>query len=438
MHISKAMEILYLVIGLLIGGLLAWFAMRSKFLSENQQTGGLLLAEREKAKTLDLRLIEQKKELEAERNKASALATNLSATEADYRNLEEKLKERKKEIEELQNQFAFQFKNLANDIFEEKSKKFTEQNKTNLSEILNPLKEKITDFEKKVEQTNKESIDRNSALREQLVNLKELNQQITKEASNLSKALKGDSKTQGTWGEIQLEAILERAGLQKDIHYFKEKNFKNEEGLNQRLDYIIKLPDDKYLVLDSKVSLTAYSEYYNTSDEVEQSKFLKSHLDSVYSHIKLLSEKNYQNLYEINQPDYVMMFLANEPALTLALKEDNSLYEKALDKNIALVSATTLLATLRTIGYIWKQDLQNKNALEIARQAGSLYDKFHTLIEDLTKVGNNLKSTQNSYQDAMNKLIEGKDNLVRKTERLKELGAKTTKQLSQQLLDRAD
>lgn len=433
-----AMEILYLVIGLFIGGLLAWFALRSKFLSENQQTTGLLLAEQEKTKTLDLRLIEQKKELEAERNKASTLATNLSATEADYRNLEEKLKERKKEIEELQNQFAFQFKNLANDIFEEKSKKFTEQNKTNLSEILNPLKEKITDFEKKVEQTNKESIDRNSALREQLVNLKELNQQITKEASNLSKALKGDSKTQGTWGEIQLEAILERAGLQKDIHYFKEKNFKNEEGQNQRLDYIIKLPDDKYLVLDSKVSLTAYSEYYNTNDETEQSKFLKSHLESIYSHIKQLSEKNYQNLYEINQPDYVMMFLANEPALTLALKEDNSLYEKALDKNIALVSATTLLATLRTIGYIWKQDMQNKNALEIARQAGSLYDKFHTLIEDLTKVGNNLKSTQNSYQDAMNKLIEGKDNLVRKTERLKELGAKTTKQLSQQLLDRAD
>lgn len=432
------MEVVYLVIGLVVGGLLTWFAMRSKFLSETQQTTGLLLAEQEKSKTLDLRLADQKRELEAERSKANTLASNLSATEADYRNLEEKLKERKKEIEELQNQFAHQFRNLANDIFEEKSKKFTEQNKTNLSEILNPLKEKITDFEKKVEQTNKENIDRSSALREQLINLKELNQQITKEASNLSKALKGDSKTQGTWGEIQLEAILERAGLQKDIHYFKEKNFKNEEGQNQRLDYIIKLPDEKYLVLDSKVSLTAYSEYYNTTDEVEQSKFLKSHLESVYSHIKLLSEKNYQNLYEINQPDYVMMFLANEPALTLALKEDNSLYEKALDKNIALVSATTLLATLRTIGYIWKQDMQNKNALEIARQAGSLYDKFHTLIEDLTKVGNNLKTTQNSYQDAMNKLIEGKDNLVRKTERLKDLGAKTTKQLSQQLLDRAD
>lgn len=432
------MEILYLGIGLVLGGLVAWFAFRSKFAGESQQTTGLLVAEQEKNKDMHRQFLELKREIELERVKNYELTKGLSTTEADYRNLEEKLKERKKEVEELQNQFAHQFKNLANDIFEEKSKKFTEQNKTNLSEILNPLKEKITDFEKKVEQNSKESNNQNIAMREQLINLKELNQQITKEASNLSKALKGDSKTQGTWGEIQLEAILEKAGLQKDIHYFKEKNFKNEEGQNQRLDYIIKLPDDKYLVLDSKVSLTAYSEYYNTTDEAEQAKHLKNHLESVYSHIKLLSEKNYQNLYEINQPDYVMMFLANEPALTLALREDIGLYEKALDKNIALVSATTLLATLRTIGYIWKQDLQNKNAVEIARQAGSLYDKFHTLIEDLTKVGNNLKSTQTSYQDAMNKLVEGKDNLVRKTERLKELGAKTSKQLGQQLLDRAD
>jgi DNA recombination protein RmuC len=432
------MEILYLIVGVVLGVLLGWFAIRAKFASSNQQTVGLLVAEQEKNKTIQLQYGELKKEIDQERAKASELTKNLSTTEADYRNLEEKLKERKKEVEELQNQFAFQFKSLANDILEEKTKKFTEQNKINLSEILNPLKEKINDFEKKVEQNSKESNNQNIALREQLINLKELNQQITKEASNLSKALKGESKTQGTWGEIQLEAILERAGLQKDIHYFKEKNFKNEEGLNQRLDYIIKLPDDKYLVLDSKVSLTAYSDYFNASDEAEQAKFLKNHLDSVYSHIKILSEKNYQNLYEINQPDYVMMFVANEPALTVALKEDTNLYEKALDKNIALVSTATLLATLRTIGYIWKQDLQNKNALEIARQAGSLYDKFHTLIEDLTKVGNNLKSTQNSYQDAMNKLVEGKDNLVRKTERLKELGAKTTKQLSQQLLDRAE
>jgi DNA recombination protein RmuC len=438
------MEIILLTLGLFVGFGAAWFIARYKFSSDHQSDSSALLleqektrSEQEKTKAALLQGAEIKNELETQRKTVLELNNKLSATNADYRNLQEKLNEQKKELENLNEKFAKEFKNLANEIFEEKSKKFTEQNKTNLSEILNPLKEKIGDFEKKVEQTNKESIDRNSAMREQLTNLKELNQQITKEASNLSKALRGESKTQGTWGEIQLEAILERAGLQKDIHYFREKNFKNEEGLNQRLDYIIKLPDDKYLVLDSKVSLTAYSNYFNATDDVEQARHLKSHLDSVYSHIKILSEKKYQNLYEINQPDYVMMFVANEPALTLALKEDISLYEKALDKNIALVSTATLLATLRTISYIWKQDLQNKNALEIARQAGSLYDKFHALIEDLMRVGNNLKNTQSSYQEAMNKLIEGKDNLVRKSERLKEMGAKTTKQLSQQLLDRA-
>ncbi len=439
------MEIILLTLGLFVGFAAAWFIARYKFSADNQSGSHALLieqektrAEQERTKTAERQAAELKNDVEVQRKTVLELNNKLSSTTADYRNLQEKLNDQKKELENLNEKFSKEFKNLANEILEEKSKKFTEQNKTNLSEILNPLKEKINEFEKKVEQTNKESIDRNSAMREQLVNLKELNQQITKEASNLSKALRGESKTQGTWGEIQLEAILERAGLQKDIHYFKEKNYKNEEGLNQRLDYIIKLPDDKYLVLDSKVSLTAYSNYFNATDEVEQARHLKSHLDSVYSHIKILGEKNYQNLYEINQPDYVMMFVANEPALTIALKEDISLYEKALDKNVALVSTATLLATLRTISYIWKQDLQNKNALEIARQAGSLYDKFHTLIEDLTKVGNNIKSTQNSYQDAMNKLVEGKDNLVRKTERLKELGAKTTKQLSQQLLDRAE
>jgi DNA recombination protein RmuC len=432
------MEIVYLLIGMLVGSLLAWLAVRLTTASAQQGMLSTLAAEQEKNKALQQLHSELKKEAEAGRDKINELTKNLSATEADYRNLEEKLAERKKEIEELQNQFAIQFKNLANDILDEKTKKFTEQNKNNLSEILNPLREKIGEFEKKVEQTNKESIDRNAALREQLTNLKELNQQITKEASNLSKALKGDAKTQGTWGEIQLELILERAGLQKEIHYFKEKNFKDDSGQNQRPDYVIKLPDDKFLVLDSKVSLTAYSEYFNATAEPEQQKWLKTHLDSIYGHIKLLSERNYQNLYEINQPDYVMMFVANEPALTLALREDNSLYEKALDKNIALVSATTLLATLRTIGYIWKQDMQNKNALEIARQAGALYDKFQALTDDLTKVGNNLKTTQASYQDAMNKLVDGKDNLVRKTERLKELGAKATKQLDKRLLDRAE
>ncbi|MCZ8021440.1 MAG: DNA recombination protein RmuC [Cyclobacteriaceae bacterium] len=432
------MDFIYLIIGLAFGAVIVWLLIRNQHTGTTQQLSAQISAEIEKNKQLHVLAEERKRELEQERNRANELNKNLAATEADYRNLEEKLKERKKELEELQHQFSVQFKNLANDIFEEKSKKFTDQNKSNIQDILNPLKEKITEFEKKVEQTNIDSVKNNAALHQQLVNLKELNQQITKEASNLTRALKGDSKTQGNWGEMQLEAILETAGLQKDIHYFKEKNFKNEEGENQRLDYIIKLPDDKYLVLDSKVSLTAFAQYINAEEEIEQKKFLKQHIESVQSHIKLLSEKNYQNLYDINQPDYVMMFMANEPAFTLALREDNSIFEKALSRNIVLVSTSTLLATLRTISAIWKQDLQNKNALEIARQAGSLYDKFHALIEDLTKVGKSLESTQQQYKDSMNKLFEGKDNLIRKTERLRELGAKTTKQLDQRFLDRAD
>ncbi|MEQ8686607.1 MAG: DNA recombination protein RmuC [Imperialibacter sp.] len=376
-------------------------------------------------------------EIKSEREKVIQLSTRNSTLEANYKNLQERLDEHKKEVAELQQRFTVEFKHLAQEIFEEKSKKFTDQNKTNIAEVLNPLREKIAEFEKKVEDTNKESLKWNSSLSEQIKNLRELNQQITKEAENLTRALKGDSKSQGSWGEMQLEAILEKAGLQKDIHYFKEKNFKNEDGSNQRPDYIIKLPDEKYLVLDSKVSLTAYTNFFNAENDLEQAKFLKMHIDSIYSHIKLLGERNYQNLYEISQPDYVMMFVANEPALTVAYKEDHALYEKGLDKNIVLVSTTTLLATLRTISYIWKQDMQNKNAEEIARQAGALYDKFDGFVADLVKVGNSLKQTKENYDAAMNKLVDGKDNLVRKTERLRELGAKTTKQLDQRLIDRS-
>ncbi|CAD5289807.1 MULTISPECIES: DNA recombination protein RmuC [unclassified Imperialibacter] len=376
-------------------------------------------------------------EIKSEREKVIQLSTRNSTLEANYKNLQERLDEHKKEVAELQQRFTVEFKHLAQEIFEEKSKKFTDQNKTNIAEVLNPLREKIAEFEKKVEDTNKESLKWNSSLSEQIKNLRELNQQITKEAENLTRALKGDSKSQGSWGEMQLEAILEKAGLQKDIHYFKEKNFKNEDGSNQRPDYIIKLPDEKYLVLDSKVSLTAYTNFFNAENDLEQAKFLKLHIDSIYSHIKLLGERNYQNLYEISQPDYVMMFVANEPALTVAYKEDHALYEKGLDKNIVLVSTTTLLATLRTISYIWKQDMQNKNAEEIARQAGALYDKFDGFVADLVKVGNSLKQTKENYDSAMNKLVDGKDNLVRKTERLRELGAKTTKQLDQRLIDRS-
>ena len=393
-----------------------------------KEESGRLLAEMERLQKEGSRDREQLLEVNAQK----------AALQSDLLHLNEKLKSQKEELEQLQEQFTVRFKNLAQEILEEKSKKFTEQNKTNIGDLLSPLKEKIEKFEKRVEETHINSVKWNSSLSEQIKNLRELNVQITKEAENLTKALKGDSKAQGNWGEMQLETILEKAGLQKDVHYYKEQNFKNEEGANQRLDYIVKLPDDKTLVLDSKVSLTAYSNYFDAETEQEKDRYLKEHLLSINSHIKNLGEKNYQQLYEITQPDYVMMFVANEPALTMALKEDQELYEKALNRNIVLVSTTTLLATLRTISYIWKQDLQNKNALEIARQAGSLYDKFANFTEDLIKVGKSIETTQKVYQEAAKKLYDGQDNLVRKTERLRELGAKASRQMDQRLLDQAD
>ncbi len=423
--------------GILAGGVVAWLWTKNRLSEELDKSRGA--AENYRIRFEDA-LSEQeqvKKELTGEREKVLDLNRELSASEANYRNLEERLKQQKEELENIREKFSHEFKNLANQIFEEKSKKFTEQNRSNIGDLLNPLKERIEKFEEKVERNSKESIQWNTALKEQLNHLKDLNQQVTREAVNLTKALRGDSKTQGGWGEMQLEAILSKTGLEKDIHYFTEKNFKNEDGRNQRLDFIIRLPDEKYLVLDSKVSLTAYAQYFDTEDEATQKDCLQRHMLSINSHIKLLSAKNYQNLYDINQPDYVMMFIANEPALTIALKEDPNLYEKALENNIVLVSTSTLMATLRTISYIWKQDLQNKNALEIARQAGSLYDKFTSFTDDLVKVGKNLEQTQGTYREAMKKLSEGRGNLVRKAEKLRELGAKTSKNMDNRLIDRA-
>jgi DNA recombination protein RmuC len=441
------MEIIWLITGTILGAIISFLFLKLR--GDKDQTSQELEQELQHLKTNGgilenekLQLIKQleqyKEDSTIERGNTTQLNKQLATLEADYRNLKLKLDEQKAELTEIQVQFKNEFKNLAQEIFEEKSKKFTDQNKTNIGELLNPLKEKIDKFEERAEKSSKENLLWNSALKEQITSLKELNMQITKEAESLTRALKGDSKAQGNWGEMQLEAILEKVGLQKGIHYEKEKNFKNEEGNNQRLDYIIKMPDDKYMVIDSKVSLTAYSNYFEAEDEAEKAKHLKNHLDSVYSHIKLLGDKNYQTIYEIQQPDYVMMFVANEPALTMALKEDHALYEKALDKNIVLVSTTTLMATLRTISYIWKQDLQNKNAIEIATESGKLYDKFVNFTEDLMKVGNNLKTTQTSFGEAMKKLYDGKGNLVRRAELLRELGAKTNKQIDKRLLDKAE
>ena len=351
--------------------------------------------------------------------------------------LEESHEKKSEELKQMKNILSLEFKNLANEIFEEKSKKFSSNNKETISTILDPLKERIQNFENKVEKSNQANSEWNGRLQEQIKSLKELNLQMSKEAENLTHALKGDSKTQGNWGELQVENILKKVGLKEGVGYDKEKNFKNEDDDNQRPDYIVNLPDGKNIIIDSKVSLTAYANYFNTKNSDEKKNLLKDHVKSVNNHIKSLSEKNYQNL-ELNQPDYILMFIANEPALGLALIEDSQIYDKALENNIIIVSTSTLLATLSTVAFMWKQDNQNKHALEIARQAGALYDKFCSFSDELIKIGSNIDSTKKTYSDAMKKLVDGKDNLVRKSERLRELGAKASKKINSKLIDRAD
>lgn len=375
-------------------------------------------------------------DMKASQTEKEILIASKIRLETELKNSEKNIAENKEELEKLQKKFTKEFENLANKILEEKSTKFTEQNKLNMNNILTPLKEKIEGFEKKVTESQKESIGMHSALKEQLNNLKDLNLQMSKEAINLTKALKGDSKAQGDWGETQLEILLEKANLAKDIHFKTQGGYRDEEGRLKKPDFIINLPDNRHLIVDSKVSLTNYEAYFNEENEIQKEIHLKKHIESIRKHIKELSEKKYESLYEINTPDYVLMFVPIEPAYLLALNKNNQLYMEALDKNVVLVSTSTLLATLSTVASMWRQENQKKNVLEIANQAGRLYDQFVNLTDDLIKVGNQLKTVQGSYDSSMKKLT-GKGNLIKKVENIKQLGAKTSKVMNKNLLDRA-
>ena len=429
-----------LVVGLLAGIAIGYLVARLQAKPVEDKTPELkieLQLEQERSQKLSEELSQLNSELREEREKFINMNSDYSSLRANYNNLQERLQEQKEEVKSLQDRFAAEFKNLANEIFEEKSKKFTDQNKTNLDHLLKPLGDKLSEFERKVEQTNKDSLERSTALREQILALRELNQKMSKEAENLTKALKGDTKVQGNWGEIILERILEKSGLEKDREYFIQESFTSEEGRRLRPDVIIKLPDNKNLVIDSKASLTAYEKYMNTDDDQEREQYLKEHLTSLKAHIKGLSEKNYHKLFDTGTLDYVLMFVPIESAFALLVQHGGELYNEAHNKNIIIVSPATLIATLRTVASIWKHEYQNRNALEIAKQGGALYDKFVSFAEDLLKVGQNLKQTQGAYSEAMKKLSEGNGNLVRRTELLKELGAKASKNIDQRLLDRS-
>lgn len=383
------------------------------------------------------RLEEKNKETNEIRREKESTTIALTRRNEELKNLQQKLNENKEEVTKLQEKFTKEFENLANKILDEKSNKFSEQNKEQLKNILNPLQEKIQKFEKKVEDTQKESISMHSALKEQLLNLKELNAQMSKETLNLTKALKGDSKTQGNWGELVLERVLEKSGLEKDREYFVQQSFVNDEGKRIMPDVVIHLPDNKKMVVDAKVSLTAYEQFVNSDNEQEKQQFLKEHIHSLKRHVEQLSEKKYEDIYKIASPDFVLLFIPIEPAFAVALGEDNTLYNKAFERNIVIVTPTTLLATLRTIDTMWNNEKQQRNALEIARQAGALYDKFEGLLKDLVNIGKKIDATKSDYSAAMNKLVEGRGNLITSVEKLKKMGAKAKKALPENILERA-
>ena len=424
-----------LVMGYLIGKILSKSSLESlkTALKGNQQL--LEDTKNETSRTINV-LKQEAKNIQTE--KEDILRVNIRQDEA-IKSLKEKLDTQKDEVEGLQKKFTKEFENLANKILEEKSAKFTEQNSKNLQEILKPLQSNIEKFEKKVDDTHKESIDRHASLRQQIVGLKELNNQMSKETLNLTKALKGDSKTQGNWGELILERVLEKSGLEKGREYEMEKSFNVDSENHQRLrpDVIIHLPDNKKMVIDSKVSLTAYEQYVNTENDQEREQFLKEHISSLNRHVNQLSDKKYEDLYQIESPDFVLLFVPIEPAFALAINQDNQLYNKAFEKNIVIVTPSTLLATLRTIDTMWNNEKQQRNAIEIARQAGALYDKFEGLITDLTKVGKKMDEAKNEYKGAMNKLVEGRGNLITSVEKIKKLGAKAKKSLPETIIQRA-
>ena len=381
--------------------------------------------------------IELQKEVKKQQLDKENLITLNTRLDSENKNLQLKLEEHKKEVEQLQDKFSKEFENLANKILEEKSNKFTLQNKENLKIILNPLQEKIKVFEDKVDKTHKESIDYHAALRQQILGLKELNQQMSKETLNLTKALKGDNKMQGNWGELVLERVLEKSGLEKDREYFVQQSFTTDDGKRVLPDVVIHLPDHKKMVVDSKVSLVAYERFINEEDDILKEQFLKEHILSLKKHIEQLSDKKYEDLYQIESPDFVLLFIPIEPAFAVALNSDNHLYNKAFEKNIVIVTPSTLLATLRTIDSMWNNEKQQRNALEIAKQAGALYDKFQGLLTDLVSIGKRIDDSKKEYSSAMNKLFDGRGNLINSVEKLKKMGAKAKKAIPEKIIERA-
>lgn len=432
--------VLLLLLGVAIGGLLGWVIAKFKFSAQAVSKADLAerYVAREAYDALQVQADLQRADLAEKEDELKSLTGQMAAAAEKLRHLEQQLAQQQQEIAKQQAQAQVAFENIANRLLEEKSQKFTDHNQRQINDILTPLREKIKSFEEGIEKRFVEETRDRVSLKKEIEQLRELNQQLSTDAHNLTSALKGGNKTQGDWGELQLETLLEKAGLVKDIHYTAQGSYKDEEGRQKRPDFIINLPEGKHLVIDAKVSLTAYERFFNAADEPARKQYLKLHTDSLRGHIRDLRGKNYQHLYQINSPDYLLLFIPIEGAMTAAMQEDNRLFLDALDQHIVIVTSATLLATLRTVAYIWQQEKQKKSVLEIARQSGMLYDKFCAFVDDLKGIGQRLEQANGAYADAMNKLVDSKkfgDTLVGRAEKIRALGARNSKTLPSDLLD---
>ena len=432
-------SLLFLGIGLgclLLGSVLGYFIARLKNKSETGMLTERLNLKSEQLSQSENKLKEQNLKNEHLQQKKEFLQNELTSTTVAYENLEQRIEEKTAALEQLQQKFTKDFEIVASKILDEKSSKFTLQNKENLDLILKPLHERINSFEKKVEDTNKESLCRHSELRQQIKGLADLNLQMSKDADNLTKALKGDSKIQGNWGELILTRVLEKSGLELGREYTIQDSHLTPEVKRLQTDVLIHLPDGKKMIIDSKVSLTAFERFISEEDSALKSSYLKQHIISIKKHIETLSRKNYYTLLE-ESPDTVFMFIPIEPAFAIASANEPQLYEDAFTKNVIIVTPSTLLAALKLVENLWQNDRQKRNAIEIATQAGKLYDAFTLLTDELIKIGNQLGTVSATYERTMTKLT-GRGNLITRVEKLRSLGAKATKQLDSNLVKRAN
>ncbi len=411
------------------------------------ENGSLL----QRASTAETQAAERQRQLETMSSQREELSGKQAALQAESTALKSELAELRRDLaherqqaaeklallENAREQLTNQFKALASEILEEKSKRFAEQNQANLGQLLEPLRARLGDFQAKVEEVQKENIAGRSELKTHLENLQKLNQQLSQDASNLVNALRGSSKTQGDWGEFILEQLLESSGLRKDIEYRVQESFVSEENKRARPDVIVNLPSGKHLVIDSKVSLVAYADYCNCEDKIEQEVFLAQHLSSVRAHLNGLAKKNYQTLYELNSLDFVVLFIPIEPAFMLAIAQDSRLWQDAYDKNVLLVSPTTLLFVIRTVASLWRQEYQRNNVKQIVERGSELYDRLVGFVVELEKVGDRLKQANSSYDEAFRKLTTGRGNVIRQAELLRRLGLKPSKNLPAGLVDGA-